>query len=83
MKKLAGMAFAAACLCSGLAMAADVSLPKTLVWTSFDTGSLGYNQSIAVGKALEDAYGISLRVLPASTDLSASPPPGPAACPSR
>ncbi|MFN4164320.1 MAG: TAXI family TRAP transporter solute-binding subunit [Ferrovibrio sp.] len=70
MKKLAGMAFAAACLSSGLAMAADVSLPKTLVWTSFDTGSLGYNQSIAVGKALEDAYGISLRVLPASTDLS-------------
>ncbi len=70
MKKIAGLAFAAACLCSGVAMAADVSLPKTLVWTSFDTGSLGYNQSIAVGKALEDAYHISLRVLPASTDLS-------------
>jgi len=70
MRKLSAMAFAAACLCSGLAAASDVTLPKTLAWTSFDTGSLGYNQSIAVGKALEDAYRISLRVLPASTDLS-------------
>ncbi|MGQ9371703.1 TAXI family TRAP transporter solute-binding subunit [Azospirillum sp. ST 5-10] len=70
MNKLARMAFTALCLCPGAAAADDVTLPKTLVWTSFDTGSLGYNQSIAVGKALEDAYGISLRVLPASTDLS-------------
>jgi uncharacterized protein len=70
MRKLASLALGAVSLYSGFAMAADVTLPKTLVWTSFDTGSLGYNQSIAVGKALEDAYGISLRVLPASTDLS-------------
>jgi TRAP transporter TAXI family solute receptor len=70
MKKLASLAVGAACLFSGWAMAEDVTLPDTLVWTSFDTGSLGYNQSIAVGKALQDAYGISLRVLPASTDQS-------------
>jgi TRAP transporter TAXI family solute receptor len=71
MKTLAALAFGTACLFSGWAMAADdVTLPKTLAWTSFDTGSLGYNQSIAVGKALEDAYGISLRVLPTSTDQS-------------
>jgi TRAP transporter TAXI family solute receptor len=70
MKRLASLAFAAACALSGQAMAEDVQLPGTLVWTSFDTGSLGYNQSIAVGKALQDAYGISLRVLPTSTDQS-------------
>ena len=72
MRLFARMALGALCLVAGGAVAADdtVTLPKTLVWTSFDTGSLGYNQSIAVGKALEDAYGISLRVLPASTDLS-------------
>lgn len=70
MKKLASLAVGAACLFSGWAMAEDVTLPDTLVWTSFDTGSLGYNQSIAVGKTLEDAYGISLRVLPTSTDQS-------------
>lgn len=70
MHKLAGLAFGTACLFAAAAAADDVTLPKTLVWTSFDTGSLGYNQSIAVGKALEDAYHISLRVLPASTDLS-------------
>jgi len=70
MHKLAILAVATACLFSGSVLADDVTLPKTLVWTSFDTGSLGYNQSIAVGKALQDAYGISLRVLPASTDQS-------------
>lgn len=70
MRKLASLAFGATCLLSGWAMADNVVLPRTLVWTSFDTGSLGYNQSIAVGKALQDAYGISLRVLPTSTDQS-------------
>lgn len=70
MKKLASLTFGVTCLLSSWAIAADVTLPKTLVWTSFDTGSLGYNQSIAVGKALQDAYGISLRVLPTSTDQS-------------
>src|SRR5690606_8840188 len=59
MRKIASLTFGATCLLSGWAFAADVNLPKTLVWTSFDTGSLGYNQSIAVGKALQDAYGIS------------------------
>lgn len=70
MQKLASLSFGATILLSSWAMAEDVKLPKTLVWTSFDTGSLGYNQSIAVGKALQDAYGISLRVLPTSTDQS-------------
>lgn len=67
---MAALALGAACLMTGWAAAQDVTLPKTLVWTSFDTGSLGYNQSIAVGKSLEDAYSISLRVLPTSTDQS-------------
>jgi uncharacterized protein len=70
MRMIASMALGAACLFAGGAVAADVTLPKTLVWTSFDTGSLGYNQSIAVGKTLEDAYGISLRVVATSTDQS-------------
>lgn len=48
--------------------AGDVKLPDTLTWTSFDVGGTGYNQSIAVGKALQDAYGISLRVLAVSND---------------
>jgi hypothetical protein len=46
----------------------DVKLPETLTWTSFDVGGTGYNQSIAVGKALQDAYGISLRVIAVSND---------------
>lgn len=46
----------------------DVKLPDTLTWTSFDVGGTGYNQSIAVGKALQDAYGIALRVIAVSND---------------
>lgn len=64
----------AATILSGVAvfpaLAQDVQLPRSLVWTSFDVGSSGYNQSIAIGKALQDAYGIQLRVLPTSTDQS-------------
>ena len=51
-----------------LAADADVDLPDSLTWTSFDVGGTGYNQSIAVGKALQDAYGISLRVIAVSND---------------
>jgi uncharacterized protein len=53
------------------ALASDAPvLPKTLAWTTHDVGTSGYNQSIAIGKALQDAYGISLRVLAMSTDQS-------------
>lgn len=45
-------------------------LPRTLAWTSFDVGSNGYAQSIAIGKAMQDAYGTQLRVLPMATDQS-------------
>ncbi len=54
-----------------LAAAADeVALPRTLAWTTHDVGTSGYNQSIAIGKALQDAYGTSLRVLAMATDQS-------------
>lgn len=50
--------------------ASDPVLPATLAWTTHDVGTSGYNQSIAIGKALQDAYGTSLRVLAMSTDQS-------------
>ena len=46
----------------------EVKLPGTLTWTSFDVGGTGYNQSIAVGKALQDAYGTAVRVVAVSND---------------
>ncbi|PCI02634.1 MAG: hypothetical protein COB78_12945 [Hyphomicrobiales bacterium] len=61
--------FSMSILMATSALAADdVKLPKTLTWTSFDVGGTGYNQSIAVGKALQDAYGVSLRVVATSND---------------
>ena len=51
-------------------MAADdgVTLPKTITLTSYDVGGTAYNQAIAVGKALQDAYGVSLRVIGTAND---------------
>ncbi len=48
----------------------DVKLPATLAWSAYNTGTTGYNQSVAIGKALKDKYGTSLRVVPGKNDIS-------------
>jgi len=58
-------------LIAGSALAADdVNLPKTISWTAYNVGSTGYGQSVAIGKALQDSYGVTLRVVPAKNDVS-------------
>ena len=58
-------------LIAGSALAADdVDLPKTISWTAYNVGSTGYGQSVAIGKALQDSYGVTLRVVPAKNDVS-------------
>lgn len=47
-----------------------VELPKTLSVTSYDVGAASYNQAVALGTALGNAYDISLRVLPATSDVA-------------
>ncbi|MBY8974524.1 TAXI family TRAP transporter solute-binding subunit [Rhodobacteraceae bacterium NNCM2] len=59
---------------AGAAGAADAELPKQLAWTAYGTGSAGYNQSVAIGAALQDAYGTNLRVLPGKNDVSRTQP---------
>lgn len=49
-------------------------LPETLTWTAYDVGSGGYNQAVAIGNALKNKYGISLRVLPGKNDVSRTIP---------
>ncbi|PHR96916.1 MAG: hypothetical protein COA78_28230 [Blastopirellula sp.] len=64
-------AVAAGALIAGSALAADkVMLPKTLSWTAYNVGSTGYSHSVAIGKTLKDAYGVTLRVVPAKNDVS-------------
>jgi len=55
---------------AGSALAADIELPKTLVWTAYNTGTSGYNQAVAIGSVLKNTYGVNLRVLPGKNDVS-------------
>ncbi|MFT6024761.1 MAG: TRAP transporter TAXI family solute receptor [Ascidiaceihabitans sp.] len=57
-----------------LATAQTFELPKQLSWTAYGTGSAGYNQSVAIGAALQDAAGVNLRVLPGKNDVSRTEP---------
>jgi TRAP transporter TAXI family solute receptor len=54
--------------------AEEIDLPATLAWTAYDVGSAGYNQSVAIGNAFKNAYGIDLRVLPGKNDVSRTIP---------
>lgn len=67
---MAAAVFAAA----GPIWAEDVNLPSQLAWTAYGTGSAGYNQSVAIGAALQEATGINLRVLPGKNDIARTEP---------
>lgn len=73
MKYLAST-FAVLSLSATIANAQDFDLPKQLSWTAYGTGSAGYNQSVAIGAALQDAAGVNLRVLPGKNDISRTEP---------
>jgi TRAP transporter TAXI family solute receptor len=55
---------------AGGALAGEVKLPDNMAWTAYNTGTTGYNQSVAIGKALKDKYGVTLRVVPGKNDIS-------------
>jgi TRAP transporter TAXI family solute receptor len=44
--------------------------PRTMSWSAYNLGTTGYNQAVAIGKALKDNYGVNLRVLPGKNDVS-------------
>ncbi|MDX2158389.1 MAG: TAXI family TRAP transporter solute-binding subunit [Hyphomicrobiaceae bacterium] len=52
------------------AAAQQVKLPQTLTMTAYDTGTSGFNISVAVGKMLKEKYGTDVRVLPAGNDVA-------------
>ncbi|MGH7268296.1 MAG: TAXI family TRAP transporter solute-binding subunit [Candidatus Rokuibacteriota bacterium] len=49
-------------------------MPRTLVWTAYDVGSAGYIQAAAIGHAMAQKEGITLRVVPAGNDVSRQAP---------
>ncbi|WP_235857822.1 TAXI family TRAP transporter solute-binding subunit [Marimonas lutisalis] len=65
---------AALCIVTGPVVAQEVDLPSQLAWTAYGTGSAGYNQSVAIGAALQEATGVNLRVLPGKNDIARTEP---------
>lgn len=76
MKKIFASLAVPAVLFAGAAIsqAAELDLPGQLAWTAYDTGSAGYNQSVAIGAALKNAAGVNLRVLPGKNDVARTEP---------
>lgn len=50
--------------------AVSAELPKSLAWTAYDVGSSGYSQAVAIGSALKNEKGVTLRILPGKNDVS-------------
>ena len=49
---------------------AQIKLPPTLTMTAYDTGTAGFNITVAIGKMMKDKYGTDVRVLPAGNDVA-------------
>jgi TRAP transporter TAXI family solute receptor len=67
--KLAAMALAATTVTASPA-AAEVKLPATITMTAYDTGTSGFNITVAIGKMMKEKYGADTRVLPAGNDVA-------------
>jgi len=66
--KLAAIALAGTVAAS--AAVAQAKLPPTVTMTAYDTGTSGFNITVAIGKMLKDKYGTDARVLPAGNDVA-------------
>lgn len=67
--KLAAIALAGTVVAASAAVA-QVKLPQTITMTAYDTGTSGFNITVAIGKMLKDKYGSDTRVLPAGNDVA-------------
>jgi TRAP transporter TAXI family solute receptor len=71
--RLASIAAAAAAITvagASTSGAQDLKLPSTLTFTAYDTGSSGFNVTVAVGKMFKDKHNADVRVLPAGNDVA-------------
>lgn len=67
--RLASIALVGAAVMAAPA-SAQVKLPPTLTMTAYDTGTAGFNITVAIGKMMKDKYGTDVRVLPAGNDVA-------------
>lgn len=54
--------------------AADVELPKNMVWVSYDVGTSAYNSAVSIASTLKNELGVDVRVLPAKSDVARMTP---------
>jgi len=66
--KTLARAFLVSGLLAGPAAAADLELPAEIEWTT--NATLSYEQALAIGAALKEAADVTLRVVPADSDLA-------------
>jgi TRAP transporter TAXI family solute receptor len=67
--KLAAVALVGTAAAAPAALA-QVKLPPTITMTAYDTGTSGFNITVAIGKMLKEKYGSDTRVLPAGNDVA-------------
>ena len=67
--KLAAIALTGTAMATSSAIA-QVKLPPTITMTAYDTGTSGFNITVAVGKMFKDKYNTDARVLPAGNDVA-------------
>ena len=66
------LALAASMAAAGSAIAQK--LPDTMVWTTYDVGSTGYNEASAIADALQKKHGVRVRLLPSGTGIGRTQP---------
>jgi TRAP transporter TAXI family solute receptor len=69
-KMIAAAVATGAAIGLGPVSAQDIKLPGTLTMTAYDTGTSGFNITVAVGKVLKEKHKSDLRVLPAGNDIA-------------
>jgi TRAP transporter TAXI family solute receptor len=67
--KLATIALVSTAVTAPAAIA-QVKLPPTITMTAYDTGTSGFNITVAIGKMMKEKYGSDTRVLPAGNDVA-------------
>lgn len=64
-----GAALAVATLAGQAVLAQDATLPRTMIWTSYDLGSAGYVEASAMADALDKRFGTTMRLTPSGTAI--------------
>lgn len=69
-RKSVWAALAAGMMMAGTALAQDSALPRTVVWTTYDTGGAMHSAAVAISSVLKQNADINLRVISAGNGIA-------------